>query len=68
MKKISITLFTIAAIIALSIAQQSCSSKPEGAFTEEEKGMQDSTDSTAQVSDFEALMQQDSLSKDSNQK
>lgn len=65
MKKISVTVLTIAAIIAFSVSQQSCSSKPEGAFTEEEKGVQDSTDSTSQASDFEALMAQDSISKDS---
>ncbi len=65
MKKITLTILTIATIIALSVGQQSCSSKPEGAFTEEEKGAQDSTDSTSQASDFEALMAQDSISKDS---
>jgi hypothetical protein len=65
MKKIYLTVLSIAAIIAFSVCQQSCSSKPEGAFTEEEKGAQDSTDSTSHAADFEALMAQDSISKDS---
>ena len=68
MKKIAKSLFLLLAISFASLSQQSCSSKPEGAFTEEEKVQQDSTDSTSLANDFEALMAKDSLSRDSQNK
>ncbi len=55
-------------ITLVSISQQSCANNPEGAFTEEEKVTQDSSDSTSHANEFDILMQQDSINKDSNNK
>jgi len=68
MKKIATTLFVVFIIAVASVSQQACSSKPEGAFSEDEKVKQDSTDSTSHASDFEALLLEDSISKDSQHK
>ncbi len=68
MKKIFISLFVLLMITLVSISQQSCTNNPEGAFTEEEKVTQDSSDSTSHANEFDILMQQDSISKDSNNK
>lgn len=68
MKKIFISLFVLLMLTLVSISQQSCANNPEGAFTEEEKVTQDSSDSTSHANEFDILMQQDSISKDSNNK